>query len=59
MDILKKIGVDGRERRLIRNRYMEQNVKVRLEKVDTKMSDENRKKSQIGMLPVAVVILRV
>ena len=36
MQILKKIGIDWRERRLISNLYMAQSVKVRLNRVETR-----------------------
>jgi hypothetical protein len=36
MQILKKIGIDWRERRLISNMYMAQSVKVRLNRGETK-----------------------
>jgi hypothetical protein len=36
MEILKKTGIDWRERRLISKLYMDQRVKVRLDQVETK-----------------------
>ena len=36
MQILKKIGIDWRERRLISNLYMAQSVKVRLNREETR-----------------------
>jgi hypothetical protein len=36
MEILKKTGIDGRERRFISKLYMDQRVKVRLDQVVAK-----------------------
>jgi len=42
MQILKRTGIDWRERRLISKLYMDQRIKVRLDRGDTKCTDWKR-----------------